>query len=138
MDLMISSLLCFIRVLIIISTVDLSHVSFISSPIFHPSLTHLLLSWWSPNNGQQIKGTPAPMLSKIEFQPLWVKNPPTAEWARTSSCGAQSTTNPLSFVASSSSIGIMSSPFTPSIISPRITNKNDMPLLIRPYQISNN
>ena len=73
MDLMISSLLCFIRVLIIISMVDLSHVSFISSPIFHPSLTHLLLSWWSPNNGQQIIGTPASMLSKTEFQPLWVK-----------------------------------------------------------------
>ena len=91
MDPMLSSLLCFIRVFIIISMVDLSHMSFISSPIFlHLSLTHLLLSWWSPNMGQQIIGTPASILSRTEFQTLWVKNPPTAGWARTSSCGAQS------------------------------------------------
>ena len=71
MDPVISSLLCFIRVFIIITMVDLSHMSFISSPIFlHLSLTRLLLSWWSPNTGQQIIGTPASMLSRTEFQTL--------------------------------------------------------------------
>ena len=138
MDLTISSLLCFIRIFIIISMVDLSHVSFISSPILHPSLSHLLLRWWSPNRGQQIIGTPASMLSKIEFQPLWVKNPPTAGWTRTSSCEAQSTTNSLFFCGL---LNLHWDHFIHFHTFNHITlyyHKNNAPLLTKPYQNSNN
>ncbi|MQM13173.1 hypothetical protein Taro_046096 [Colocasia esculenta] len=55
----------------------------------------------SAKNGQVSTGTPAQMASRHEFHPQWVTNPPTAEWERIATCGAQPLmTNPLPSVLS--------------------------------------
>ena len=48
------------------------------NPVFQTSITYLAFTIWSPKQEEQIMGTPSHMLSKVEFQPLWVKKPPTA------------------------------------------------------------
>ncbi|WVZ09859.1 hypothetical protein V8G54_014389 [Vigna mungo] len=81
-------------------------------------------------------GTPATKLSRVEFHPLCVKNPPMALCASTSSCGAHPTMNPLSLVPSSNSAATRSSLSFPATISGRITHKNLFLLFTKPYQNS--
>lgn len=112
----------------------LPHKSFMSTPTFHTSLTNLLLTCWSAKNGQHIIGTPATMLSNVEFHPLWVKKHPTDGCARTSSYGAHATRHPLSLAAVSSSDGAVSPPA--STMSGLITHRNGRPLSTSPCQNS--
>ncbi|KAL8166280.1 hypothetical protein V2J09_007779 [Rumex salicifolius] len=111
---------------------------------FKASLTRLIenmksMAIWHAKKGQQSIGTPASMLSKVEFQPLWVRNPPMARWARTSSCGAQLTMQPLSFVPSRISGSMPELPESfPMIKSGRMTHKKGLLLITKPTQNSIN
>ncbi|MQM23410.1 hypothetical protein Taro_056474 [Colocasia esculenta] len=103
----------------------------------HTSLPHHL-------SGQARVGTPFHTLSRVEFHPQCVRNPPTAGWASTSTCGAQDGhTNPRPAVLSrkpsgsasprSASLGsVKRSPFN------RVRNdhKNRCPLRSSPSAIS--
>ncbi|KAL4575051.1 hypothetical protein LXL04_021892 [Taraxacum kok-saghyz] len=106
------------------SIINRSQVSFMSIPSFHTSPTNRLVTCWSTKYGQHIIGTPWTILSIVEFHPLCVKKPPTAGWARTSSCGAQSTIHPISLVRSSSFLGICDSSYSPVIDPGRLTHRN--------------
>ncbi|CAA7397562.1 unnamed protein product [Spirodela intermedia] len=50
----------------------------ISTPTFSKSTSSLSLKNWSANIGHVTTGSPTAMLSRLEFQPQWVINPPTA------------------------------------------------------------
>lgn len=89
--------------------------------------------WWSPNCGQQIIGTRPRMPSITELRPQWDRNPPTAGWSRTSSCGAQPTMHALS---SFSRVPTKSLSFS-ATESGRHTHKNGSPLLTNPCHTSN-
>ncbi|WRX23186.1 hypothetical protein QQP08_015673 [Theobroma cacao] len=49
-----------------------------STPIFRTSVTSFSLQNCSAQRGQVTIGTPAVILSIVEFHPQWVMNPPTA------------------------------------------------------------
>ena len=70
-----SVLLSSINSLTIFSTVTLSQVSFMSRPSFQTWLTNLLFICWSAKHGQQIIGTPATILSSVEFPPTKGQKP---------------------------------------------------------------
>ncbi|KAG7977452.1 hypothetical protein I3843_05G032400, partial [Carya illinoinensis] len=76
------------------STSSLFTLQSISMPMPHSMHANLQFVFWSSPNGQQSIGTPAHMLSIIEFHPQWVKNPPIDGWLSTCSCGHQLTTIP--------------------------------------------
>jgi hypothetical protein len=84
-----------ISLLIPFSIFPLSKTPSISKPIFHTRHTYLELKSWSPKNGRHSIGTPSQTLSRVEFQPQWLQNPPTAPCANTSFCGAHFTMQPL-------------------------------------------
>lgn len=88
-----------------LSISPLSNLPSNSNPIFHTSWTYLAFIIWLAKWGLHSIGTPSLMLSNVEFQPLWVQNPPTAWYPRTSCHGAQLTTIPLPRVSSSKPSG---------------------------------
>ncbi|KAH0983862.1 hypothetical protein GBA52_011039 [Prunus armeniaca] len=120
-----------INSLISFSTSSLFASSLISMPIPHSLQVYRQFICWSPKNGQQSTGTPAVMLSTVEFQPLCVKNPPTEGWLRTCSCGHHPAIRLLSLVSATNSRGkIADSPITRSGL---ITQKNGSLLFASPH-----
>ncbi|KAL4605641.1 hypothetical protein ACB092_09G044800 [Castanea dentata] len=59
------------------------------TPIFSTCTINFSLINWSPYSGQVSIGTPAHIVSMVEFQPQCVKNPPTEGFDNMSNCGAQ-------------------------------------------------
>nr|ACF84670.1 unknown [Zea mays]ACG28697.1 hypothetical protein [Zea mays] len=102
------------------------------------------LSGCSAYSGHGAIGTPCHRLSSTEFQPQWVTKPPTAAWARISSCGAQpGHTTPWAFVLSRNPSGSRSPRFAsvgcPEPLpagGPRSTHRNLCPLRSRPAATS--
>ncbi|KAG2685830.1 hypothetical protein I3843_10G136800 [Carya illinoinensis] len=87
-----------------LSTSSLFTLRSISMPMPHSTQANLQFVCCSAMNGQQSTGTPAHMLSSIEFHPLWVKNPPIDGWLSTCSCGYQLNIIPLFFVLVTNSL----------------------------------
>ncbi|KAF3793479.1 hypothetical protein EJ110_NYTH03622 [Nymphaea thermarum] len=59
-----------------------------TTPTLSTSVTSCALAGWSECSGQVARGTPKLRLSMHEFQPQWLRNPPTAPWLNISNCGA--------------------------------------------------
>ncbi|GLT31168.1 hypothetical protein SLA2020_059240 [Shorea laevis] len=98
-----------------LSTSSLLTSLFISIPIPHSVQQNRQLVCCSAENGQQIIGTPADVLSRVEFHPPCVKNPPMAGLLRTCSCAHQVANKPLFLVFVTNSGGkIAASPATKS------------------------
>ncbi|KAJ0870849.1 hypothetical protein HanRHA438_Chr11g0505161 [Helianthus annuus] len=76
------------------------------------------------------------MLSNVEFQPQWLQNPPTAECAKTSFCGAHFTIKPLAFISLTKPSGKNSIHSNPLTEPGRTTHRNGWLLLARPHAIS--
>ncbi|KAJ6825617.1 putative UDP-glycosyltransferase 708A6 [Iris pallida] len=67
----------------------------IPSPLL---LTTSAFTLWSPPLAHPSILTPADAASNTEFEPQWLRNPPTARWLSTSSCSTHPfTTSPLPF-----------------------------------------
>ncbi len=62
-----------------------------STPIFHSCVMYWQFKIWSEKKGQPSMGTPVEMLSKVEFQPQWVRNAEIEGWERTFIWGTQGT-----------------------------------------------
>ena len=124
-----------ISLLIAFSISPLSNSFSNSRPTLHTWLTYLAFTLWSPKHGLHIIGIPSQILSRVEFQPQWLKNPPTALCAKTSFCGAQFTMQPLSPTVSLK-IWDNTSFFEPRIESGRNTHKKRCWLLASPHAIS--
>uniref|UniRef100_A0A0E0LIU4 Uncharacterized protein n=1 Tax=Oryza punctata TaxID=4537 RepID=A0A0E0LIU4_ORYPU len=73
----------------------------------------------------------------VEFHPLCVQNPPTAQWASTSCCGAHLITLPLPSTTRSNPSGKLGSS-KPLTRSGRTTHRNGWPLLSNPHATSKN
>ncbi|GER57529.1 pyrimidine-specific ribonucleoside hydrolase RihB, partial [Striga asiatica] len=69
--------------------------SLATSPVFRTLVMKIALIDWSVCMGHANTGTPVIRLSKHEFHPQCVRNPPVASWANISTCGAQSLTTSL-------------------------------------------
>ncbi|KAF5200372.1 hypothetical protein FRX31_010041 [Thalictrum thalictroides] len=93
----------------------------ISMPISQVVHAYRQLVCCSAKKGQQITGTPAHILSIVEFHPACVRNPPTEGCERTWSCGHQLASIPRSFVALVNSAGKVAEP--PIITSGLIIHK---------------
>ncbi|GAV74512.1 hypothetical protein CFOL_v3_17992, partial [Cephalotus follicularis] len=126
-----------INLLIALSISTLSNLSFSNSkPTFHTQLTSLAFTLWSPKLGQQIIGTPSDRHSRVEFQPQWLQNPPTALCAKTSFWGAHFTMQPNSTTASLKPSG-NNSIHSQSCIKPGLsTQKKGCLLFANPQAIS--
>ncbi|WVY96031.1 hypothetical protein V8G54_028182, partial [Vigna mungo] len=85
-----------INLLTLFSTSDavtnafLSDQSFTTKPTFRTSVIRVAFLGWSECMGHVAIGTPMVMLSKHEFHPQWLINPPVERWLRISNWGAQS------------------------------------------------
>nr|GMC86052.1 hypothetical protein BHM03_00062011 [Ipomoea batatas] len=75
------------------------------TPIPSTSTTSFSLQNCSAKSGHVAIGSPADIPSRVEFHPQWVRNPPTAWWARMSTCGAHPrTTRAFSLLRSSKAL----------------------------------
>ncbi|GAV78331.1 hypothetical protein CFOL_v3_21799 [Cephalotus follicularis] len=126
-----------INLLIALSISTFSNSSFSNTmPTFHTLLKSLALTLWSPKLGRQIIGTPSDRHSRVEFQPQWLQNPPTALCANTSFCGAHFTMQPKSPTVSVKPSGNNSIHSQPCIEPGLSTQRKGCLLLANPQAIS--
>ncbi|KAF7085985.1 hypothetical protein CFC21_089344, partial [Triticum aestivum] len=103
----------------------------ISSPMPHSAQAYRQFVVCSAKKGQQTIGTPAHMLSSVEFHPECVRNSPVAGCPRTCSCGHQLRKIPRSFVSARNSSG--STALSPATRSGLMTHRNGRPQRARPH-----
>ncbi|VAI49676.1 unnamed protein product [Triticum turgidum subsp. durum] len=103
----------------------------ISSPMPHSAQAYRQLVVCSAKKGQQTIGTPAQMLSSVEFHPECVRNSPVAGCPSTSSCGHQLRKIPRPFVSARKSSG--STALSPATRSGLMTHRNGRPQRARPH-----
>ncbi|KAF4351786.1 hypothetical protein G4B88_030147 [Cannabis sativa] len=65
------------------TTLEISSRPTMRNATCKPSTSITAFIFCSAKSGQTINGTPFTMLSRIELQPQWVRNPPVESWAST-------------------------------------------------------
>ncbi|WVZ66741.1 hypothetical protein U9M48_015925 [Paspalum notatum var. saurae] len=108
----------------------------ISSPTPHSTHAYRALVTCSEKKGQQRSGTPARRLSRVEFQPQWLRKPPVAGCSSTASWSHHPTVSPRAPTASANPSGSAHpDPAAPPsrTMSGRTTHRNGHPEAASPH-----